>query len=192
MPAGFERASLDIGLAAGFSVSGLYGPLKAYRERQLARIFASGQTLRLQFPKEDLGFVYDKPGAAICTEAPNPGRSTGRREAGYGSGTEAPEPGRICCRRGNGHGAGIDGTAVGTSRRGSKETAGSVGGSDRQYWPSCVPGGRLPHCTIYPINAGKTLLCLTWLCLTSCSISPAVSQEAGGLTIPCTPSMQAR
>lgn len=145
LPAGFGRAALDIGLAAGLSVSGLYGPLKPYRERQLAKIFASGQTLRLQFPKEDLGFVYDKPGAAICIETPNPGSTIGKRNTGCNSGAEAPDPGRTSS---TGHDSGEDGTAVG-----GKDSRGSVGGSDRRYWPSCIPGGRLPHCAIFPINA---------------------------------------
>lgn len=56
---------LEAGLSLGLSVSGLRGPLKTWREQQLAKIFESGQTLRLQFPREDLGFVYNQPGAAV-------------------------------------------------------------------------------------------------------------------------------
>ena len=126
---------LELGLAAGLSVSGLYGPLKPYRERQLAKIFASGETLRLQFPKEDLGFVYDKPGAAICPVTANPNSRTGRKPEGVMPGT--------------------DGTAVGTGAKGCKKRAGSVGDSDRRYKPSCTPGGRMPHCSLHPINSGK-------------------------------------
>ena len=55
-------------MAVGLAAAGLRGPLKAWREQQLQKIFTTGQTLRLQFPKEDLGFVYDAPGAAILPE----------------------------------------------------------------------------------------------------------------------------
>lgn len=45
---------MKIGLAA----SGTEGPLKSWRERSLRKIFENGVSLRLQFPKEDLGFTY--------------------------------------------------------------------------------------------------------------------------------------
>jgi len=131
---GFGRAALDFGLAAGLSVSGLYGPLKQWRERQLSSIFASGQTLRLQFPKEDLGFVYNTPGAAVCPE-------TGTAL----SASAQPQP----------DSAGADATAVNTKDRVHTATRGSVGGSDRRYRPSCTPGSRLPHCTLHQLNTGS-------------------------------------
>ena len=137
MFAGFSKAALDLGLSAGLSVSGLRGPLRAWRERQLAKIFASGQTLRLQFPKEDLGFVYSSKGAAVCSESLLPPQS---------SGDQNPELGA----------SGSDGTAVNTKGRSHRQTSGSVGGSDRQYKPGCAPGGRLPHCTLQPMNPGQT------------------------------------
>ncbi|KAA6420769.1 MAG: hypothetical protein FRX49_09346 [Trebouxia sp. A1-2] len=140
LPKGFGRAALDFGLAAGLSVSGLYGPLKQWRQHQLSSIFASGQTLRLQFPKEDLGFVYNTPGAAICPETDTvPGAS--HRVAAQ------PQP----------DSAGADATAVNTKGRVQKATRGSVGGSDRRYRPSCFPGSRLPHCTLRQLNTDGSL-----------------------------------
>ncbi len=138
VPPGLGRAALDFGLAAGLSVSGLYGPLKQWRERQLSSIFASGQTLRLQFPKEDLGFVYNTPGAAICPE-------TGTTPSASHRPSAQPQP----------DSAGADATAVNTKGRVQKATRGSVGGSDRRYRPSCTPGSRLPHCTLRQLNTGS-------------------------------------
>ena len=133
--AGFSKAALDFGLSAGLSVSGLRGPLKAWRERQLADIFASGQTLRLQFPKEDLGFVYSQ-GAAVCPDPPDyhdiPRGQTPQLDV-----------------------SGTDGTAVNTEGRPHRPGSGSVGGSDRQYRPGCLPGGRMPHCMLQPIRPGQ-------------------------------------
>lgn len=141
MFAGFSKAALDLGLSAGLSVSGLYGPLKHWRERQLAKIFASGQTLRLQFPKEDLGFVYNSTGAAVCPGSPSYSHQSPKvQNAELGI-------------------SGNDGTAVNTKGRSHGQGSGSVGGSDRQYRPSCSPGARLPHCTLQPLNAGERQNC---------------------------------
>lgn len=125
-------------MAAGQSVSGLYGPLKSYRERELSKIFASGQTLRLQFPKEDLGFVYDNPGAAIHHEPPS--ASTGF--------SHRPD------RKLQPDMPAMDATATNTQGRVANDKIASVGGSDRRYRPSCAPGGRLPHCMLQQLNAG--------------------------------------
>jgi len=152
VPPGFGRAALDFGLAAGLSVSGLYGPLKQWRERQLSSIFASGQTLRLQFPKEDLGFVYNTPGAAICPETDTVLSVSHRASA-------QPQP----------DSAGADATAVNTRGRGQKATRGSVGGSDRRYRPSCTPGSRLPHCTLRQLKTGcLPCPCVDHFALPSC------------------------
>lgn len=150
---GIGRAALDLGLSAGLSVSGLYGPLKGYRERELAKIFASGQTLRLQFPKEDLGFVYDKPGAAICPDDLNPSGSHGRTPPA----AVAPDSADLGGRTGRVPQAAAesDGTAARDSHRGQDEATRTVGASDRHYQPSCAPGGRLPHCLLYPMHTGE-------------------------------------
>lgn len=140
MSAGFSKAALDLGLSAGLSISGLYGPLKAWRERQLAQIFASGQTLRLQFPKEDLGFVYNSRGAAVCPESPHSHHSSRVQNAELDI-------------------SGNDGTAVNTKGRSHGQGSGTVGGSDRQYMPGCAPGARLPHCTLQPLNTGERQKC---------------------------------
>lgn len=42
------------------------GPLRAWRKKALQRIFEAGDSLRLQFPLEDLGFRYSMRGAALC------------------------------------------------------------------------------------------------------------------------------
>lgn len=137
--AGVARTALDWGLAAGLSVSGLYGPLKGWRERQLADIFASGQTLRLQFPKEDLGFNYDQPGAAIClATATNPSKALSDNPSSRPHGLKLPPA--------------------------DSENPGGVelGRNPRDYKPSCRPGSRMPHCVIRKLNPGA-LLCFSWL-----------------------------
>ena len=45
--------------------------LSAARSARLARILEGGETLRLQYPREDLGFVYDSPAAAVCSDQPS-------------------------------------------------------------------------------------------------------------------------
>ena len=55
---------MSLGLAAG----GVEGPLRSWREHKLQKIFQSGASLRLQFPKEDLGFQYNGPGSAVVPE----------------------------------------------------------------------------------------------------------------------------
>lgn len=129
------KTALDWGLAAGLSVSGLYGPLKAWRERQLAAIFASGQTLRLQFPKEDLGFVYDQPGAAICASS----IAIDCSKSLHGNPTSSP------------HGLSLP--------PGDSEHPGGaeLGRNPRVYIPSCKPGGRMPHCILRRLESGAKL-----------------------------------
>ena len=51
----------------------------AARSARLARILDGGETLRLQYPREDLGFTYAGSGAAVCPDDPAaaaPGSST--------------------------------------------------------------------------------------------------------------------
>lgn len=139
MFSGFARTALDWGLAAGLSVSGLYGPLKAWRERKLADIFASGQTLRLQFPKEDLGFVYNQPGAAICPEAAA-AADPSNKPVGSSS-----KPG------GKSHG--LDLPPGDSDDPGGAE----LGRNPRAYHPSCKPGSRLPHCVLHRVATGMYL-----------------------------------
>lgn len=129
---GVARTALEWGLAAGLSVSGLYGPLKPWRERQLANIFASGQTLRLQFPKEDLGFVYDQPGSAICTSGAQQVLKDGARHPGPTAFVDKSDK----------------------SGQSSTGLTKKLGKDARGYEPSCRPGGRLPHCRLQQLDAG--------------------------------------
>lgn len=49
------------------SLAGTRGPIAGWREAQLRKIFDTGDTLRLQFPREDLGFQYAR--GAVCPHA---------------------------------------------------------------------------------------------------------------------------
>ena len=64
--AGLVRSALDASLSLGRAAAGVRGPLKAWRRKALQSIFEAGDSLRLQFPLEDLGFCYTAPGSAIC------------------------------------------------------------------------------------------------------------------------------
>ena len=62
---------LEGGLALGRWAGGMRGPLQtAARSGRLARILDGGETLRLQYPREDLGFAYTGPGAAARRDDP--------------------------------------------------------------------------------------------------------------------------
>jgi hypothetical protein len=56
LPPAWSKALLERGLSLGMSLAGTGGPLAGWRQAQLDGIFAAGHTLRLQFPREDLGF----------------------------------------------------------------------------------------------------------------------------------------
>ena len=64
--AGLVRSALDASLSFGRAAAGVRGPLKAWRRKALQSIFEAGNSLRLQFPLEDLGFCYTAHGSAIC------------------------------------------------------------------------------------------------------------------------------
>ena len=64
--AGLVRSALDASLSLGRAAAGVRGPLRAWRRKALQSIFEAGDSLRLQFPLEDLGFCYTAPGSAIC------------------------------------------------------------------------------------------------------------------------------
>ncbi|KAK9842673.1 hypothetical protein WJX74_000512 [Apatococcus lobatus] len=68
-PTGASRALLSMGMAAGRSMGGTKGPLRSWRQAALSKILAAGDSLRLQFPREDLGYIYKEPGAALISEA---------------------------------------------------------------------------------------------------------------------------
>lgn len=63
--AAFAKSAFEGALAFGRWSGGIRGPLKAYRASQLAKFFNSGSSLRLQYPREDLGFVYNSSGV-VC------------------------------------------------------------------------------------------------------------------------------
>jgi 2-polyprenyl-6-methoxyphenol hydroxylase-like FAD-dependent oxidoreductase len=62
LPAAVRRGVLDAAVAAGRAVS---APLAVLRRGELEELFAHGDTLRLQYPKEDLGFLYNGTDAAL-------------------------------------------------------------------------------------------------------------------------------
>jgi hypothetical protein len=66
LPAFLQKQLLETGLAAGRSLAAAALPL---RRRAIRQILESGESLRLQFPREDLGFRYTPgSGAAVLEE----------------------------------------------------------------------------------------------------------------------------
>ncbi|KAK9800880.1 hypothetical protein WJX73_005015 [Symbiochloris irregularis] len=66
LPRGLARSMLEGGLAVGRMAAGARGPGKSWRSSRVSAIFAQGSSLRLQFPREDLGFSYGtSPGTAV-------------------------------------------------------------------------------------------------------------------------------
>jgi len=65
---GLGKRILEAGMWVGMSAAGVGGPLRSWRNHSLRGIFQRGASLRLQFPREDLGFVYDTPGCAVLPD----------------------------------------------------------------------------------------------------------------------------
>ncbi|MEW5298358.1 MAG: hypothetical protein WDW36_001490 [Sanguina aurantia] len=80
LPQAFSKGLLEAGLAFGKRIAGTQGPLGSLRRRALEAIFSVGDTLRLQFPAEDLGFTYD-----VSSRGKGPG---GSGDSGTGMGGE--------------------------------------------------------------------------------------------------------
>ena len=120
------KSALEAGLSLGRSISGVRGPLRPWRERLLRDIFAAGDTLRLQFPCEDLGFIYNAPGAAIDT-------SSG---ASFEDHQPDKQPADRVSRR----------SALGVQQLRQQQR-------NRPYEPSTLPGARLPHFEIALLGA---------------------------------------
>ncbi|KAG1678055.1 hypothetical protein FOA52_000851 [Chlamydomonas sp. UWO 241] len=75
-----------LSMGRGLAAARLGGPLGAWRSSALDAVFASGASLRLQFPREDLGFVYVSSGA-VAAEA---GAAGVAGAAGAAPGAAAP------------------------------------------------------------------------------------------------------
>ncbi len=87
--AGLVRSALDMSLSMGRAAAGVRGPLKAWRKKALQRIFEAGDSLRLQFPLEDLGFRYSMRGAAVCL--PQAAANSEASSTSYGSADSAAQ-----------------------------------------------------------------------------------------------------
>lgn len=78
-PQSVAKTVLELGLGIGAAASGLKGPLKSSREREISKLFESGNTLRLQYPKDDLGFRY----AIGLSSKVNEQEAEGERDAAF-------------------------------------------------------------------------------------------------------------
>ena len=62
LPKGVRRAALDAGFELGRAAAPALGTL---RRREIEAVLESGESLRLQYPREDLGFIYAGDQAAV-------------------------------------------------------------------------------------------------------------------------------
>lgn len=121
VPQAMGKALLEVALSLGRTLSAApLGPLAAWQRAQLGRIFATGRTLRLQFPAEDLGFVYAR-GAVQAEGAP--GGSSG----GHGA-----------------HGTPVAAAAA-SAARGAAYAPSSAPGESLDVAPNAVVGGAAPR-----------------------------------------------
>ena len=82
VPKSVRRGVLEAGIAAGRAAS---APVAMLRRSQLDALFSQGETLRLQYPKEDLGFVYRGKGVGV-------GYGSGEEEAAADAVMKIPQP----------------------------------------------------------------------------------------------------
>jgi hypothetical protein len=55
LPSDVRRGVLEAGMSVGKAAA---SPIRRLRRSELRQVFEEGETLRLQFPKEDLGYAY--------------------------------------------------------------------------------------------------------------------------------------
>jgi 2-polyprenyl-6-methoxyphenol hydroxylase-like FAD-dependent oxidoreductase len=142
-PAALRRGVLDAAVAAGRAAA---GPVAALRRGELEALFETGDTLRLQYPKEDLGFVYGAGGGAVCVDgAPAVQRFAGR----------CRRRSRVCAP------PRIDFPALasGFLRADDDERAAVAAYAapkprDEPFAPAALPGARLPHFGVRVLRAG--------------------------------------
>lgn len=80
IPTAFGRWLLESALAAGRGMAAAVTPL---RKAALEGILSSGQSLRLQFPKEDLGFTYRQGAVDTPSSSSNSSTVDGSRDDPY-------------------------------------------------------------------------------------------------------------
>jgi hypothetical protein len=144
-------------LLSGAGVIGTNGSLSAAEfmprllcvcRAEVANIFKTGSTLQLQFPAEDLGFVYHAMSSAVTQHPQEPHNSIRSIESVKHS---------IAHRRGG-------------ARKASHQqdmSAPTSLGADQEFKPSFIVGGRLPHfvlnvaapCSLAAGTAGKLHEC---------------------------------
>lgn len=120
LPAPVASWLLDAALAAG---RGLAKAAVSLRRAALQDILASGMSLRLQFPKEDLGFVYEQGAVVDAGSAAAAAAQEGAMQLGGGPRQQQQQG------------------AVASSDGGT-----TTGHRSSVYEPAIVVGGRLPHC----------------------------------------------
>lgn len=160
------KSGLQLGRQLG-SPSG--GPLAGWRRARLARLFDGGATLRLQYPKEDLGFVYSDSGAPVSSAASCASSGLARakvlrvqqhRESvGIVDCTWRQHLCGRCCKRmivtfvalrtATLHSEWIldwlAGAVCAKADTPGESAARATGGREAPYMPTTAPGARLPH-----------------------------------------------
>lgn len=138
-PAPVGKPLLEAGLFLGRALSAAFTPL---RRAAVSDILQNDKSLKLQFPREDLGFSYEQ--GAVCSSGTSTSGSSS--DGGSSSGVGRGSGSRSSSRGGGGGGA------AGGQLRGA------------HYEPSLVPGGRLPHCWLQVEGSGRQVCVCIRVC----------------------------
>ena len=124
VPEVVRRGVLDVGIAAGRAAS---APLTMLRRAELNALFDQGETLRLQYPKEDLGFLYHH-----CHQSSDENKNSSKRAAAAAA-------------------------VVLNSDDDEEEVARYLQPKPRDaaYQPCTLPGARYPHLQLFIIQPGS-------------------------------------
>jgi hypothetical protein len=133
LPGLLTKGLLEAGLALGRSVAAAVAPL---RVQAVQGILSAGDSLRLQFPKEDLGFCYahgavlqdTNTGNSTCSSSSS--SSSSHASSGAGTGHQQPQS----------------------------------GARGQPYIPSTQPGCRLPHVELQLVPSGDMVRVHTMPC----------------------------
>lgn len=79
-PKEVAKSFLEFGIKIGTSLSGVNGLTGSFRQNRLSKLFQSGNTLRLQFPNEDIGFQYRWGGSTPKASTAPEGRSKSKEK----------------------------------------------------------------------------------------------------------------
>jgi hypothetical protein len=152
LPTPLGKIFLEAGLAAGRTLASLGLP---FTKPSVQHLLSSGSSLRLQFPREDLGFSYTAQGAAVA-HTPGYWWVTHEGHRVIPKGVAAPGS-SSSSSSGSGSSSSSSKSDLGSSRGSSGSSSSSRSScTDRgaDYVPSTAEGFRLPHVPLVLLDQG--------------------------------------